>query len=419
MEEPENGRIAPSDLRILHELAKRQLEIAHDPVNAERRRLWLRLAEGRAERPMVLCEGGVAYADLPESELECEDVWARELENALRFQIFQFEKIRDDHVVEPYVNRGWQVDISDFGVQAERHVAEKAEHANVAGYRWDPPIRDLDRDFEKLRPRTFSVDREASIEGKARLEEVFDGILEVRVRGGFWWTVGMTWTLIDLIGLEDMMLYMKTNPEGLHRIMGFLRDEHLRLVEWSEAEGLLTLNNENDYIGSGSMGYTRELPGADWKPGSPVRLCDVWALSESQETVLVGPAEFEEFVFQYQLPVAEKFGLLYYGCCEPVHNRWHVIKRFPNLRRVSVSPWADQEFMGQACGREIVFSRKPMPLLISKDRFDEEEIRQDLRQTLRAAGNCNLEIVMKDVHTLAGEPPRMARWVELAFEVLS
>ncbi len=72
--------------------------------------------------------------------------------------------------------------------------------------------------------------------------------------------------------------------------------------------------------------------------------------------------------------------------------------------------------MAEALGSNYVYSRKPNPTLISTEHFDEDAIREDLRRTLTVAKNCNVEIVMKDVHTLAGEPERMARWVELARE---
>jgi hypothetical protein len=198
--------------------------------------------------------------------------------------------------------------------------------------------------------------------------------------------------------------------------MAFLRDDYLAFTAWLEQEGLYSLNNENDYTGSGSMGYTRALPQPDWKDGSPVRRRDLWVLSESQETVGVGPNQFEEFVFPYQRDIVSQFGRCYYGCCEPVHNRWHVIRQFPGLARVSVSPWADQRFMAEGLGRDYVFSRKPNPSLISTGVFDEDVIRRDLRQTLEAARHCRLEIIMKDVHTLNNEPGRLARWVQIARE---
>jgi hypothetical protein len=229
--------------------------------------------------------------------------------------------------------------------------------------------------------------------------------------------MGLTIKAIRLIGLEQLMLYMYDDPDGLHRIMAFLRDDAVAFAQWLEGEGLLTLNNENDYIGSGSEGYVPDLPVADRDPGS-VRMADLWVLLESQETVGVGPELFEAFIFPYQASIAERFGLVYYGCCEPVHNRWQVIEKLPNLRAVSVSPWADEPFLAEAMAGSYVYSRKLSPTLISTDRFDEAAIRADIRQTLDTAlaRGCHVELVMKDVHTLQEQPERLARWVALARE---
>ena len=408
-------KVEPRDREILRALAARKAQVACDPTNEERRRLWYLHDAGRGERPMVLAESWVAFEELPQAELQCKVPWARQVEKDLRFDLFQFEWLKDDRVVEPFVSWNWRIESSGYGVEAKREQAERVS-GNISSYRWEPPIRDIDVDFEKLHPRRFTVDRATSLAWKAHLEEVFEGVLPVRPRGGFWWTTGMTIILIDLIGLDNMMLYMCTNPEGLHRLMAFLRDDHLAFVDWLEREGLFTLNNENDGIGSGSVGYTHGLPQADWRPGDRVRARDLWVLSESQETVSVSPDMFDEFVFQYQLPVVERFGRCYYGCCEPVHLRWHVLKRFPNLKRVSVSPWCDEEFMADALGREYVFSRKPNPTLISTPEFNEDSIRGDVRRTLDIAKDCSLELIMKDVHTLCGEPQRIARWVEIVRE---
>ena len=416
---PDEPKLCEYDLDILRRLAARKAEIAEDPVNLERKELWYRHDAGTGGRPMVLAEvGGIRdkVHPLPESILECEEPWARAIERGLQVEIYQFEVLQDDHVVEPYVNTPWRVQVSDYGVQAVVHHAQDYDH--LGARRWDPPIRNLGEDLEKLHPRTYSVDREATFAEKARLEKVFGGVLPVRIRGGFWWTMGMTWPAIDLIGLDNLMLYMFDDPEGLHRLMTFLRDDHFEFAAWLEREGLLTLNNENDYTGSGSMGYTRDLPQADRGEGDPVRMKDQWVLVESQETVGVGPDQFEEFIFPYQLSLAERFGKCYYGCCEPVHSRWHVLKRIPNLARVSVSPWADETFMAQELGSEIVYSRKPAPAMISTERFDEDAIRADIRHTLTVAEACRVEIAMKDVHTLKDQPERLPRWVQIVREAI-
>jgi hypothetical protein len=408
------------DREILRRLAERKVAIAQDPINEERRRAWYALDAGGDSRVMLLAErGGVSDAlrPVPSGELACTDPWSRGVEYGLRDEIYHFEELRDDLVVEPVMNVSWQVSTSNYGVDAVVHQGGDETHRGSRS--WEPPIRDLDADFHKLHPRTFSVDRDATLTQKSRLESVFEGILPVRIRGGYYWTMGLTWPAIDLIGLEPLMLAMYDNPAGLHRLMAFLRDDHLAFANWLEQEGLYSLNNENDYIGSGSHGYSRALPQPDWVAGAPVRKRDLWVLSESQETVGVSPELFEAFIFPYQLSITERFGRTYYGCCEPVNNRWHILKRMANLARVSVSPWADQAFMADALGRQYVFSRKPNPTLISTPRFDEAAIRADLRQTLNLAANNRLEIIMKDVHTLNNEPGRLARWIQLAREEIA
>jgi len=409
----EKWKVDPGDRRILRDLARKKLDQAHSEVNQERRRAWYALDEGRAERPMILCEWWPAL-ELKDSGLKCREEWARKVEWGFHAGFFEHEVIRDDHVVEPVFDCGWRVQASNYGVEAVQHQPDN--DGQLGARTWEHPIKDLDRDFDKLKPRTFTVDRDTSIAWKIHMDELLGDILTVRMRGAHWWTMGMTIVAVELIGLENLMLYMYDNPEGLHRIMAFLRDDHLAFARWCEREGVLNLNNENDYIGSGSMGYTRALPQPGWKSGDPVRMKDLWVLIESQETVGVGPDLFEEFIFPYQLEIAREFGQCYYGCCEPVHSRWEVLRKLPGLKRVSVSPWCDQRFMAEVLGRDIVFSRKPNPTLVSTPSFSEEAIRKDLRATLETAGGCNIEIILKDVHTLCGEPWRMARWVEIARE---
>lgn len=414
-------KIKEKDKKILRELAKRKLEIAHDPVMEERRRLWKKHNSLKGERPMVLLEsGGLEEEFLPYSVLQCEEDWARGMEYALRAEILHYEVVKDDSVVDPYLRINWFVEIGDYGVpvtfQREANIEGRA-----LGYRWEPPIKDLERDMEKLRLRSFRVKKEETLKWKEFLEEVFDGILPVKIRGAFWWSLGFTSTAIYLLGLDKFMLYMYDNPEALHRLMKFLQEDQINLAKGLEREGVLSLNNDNDYIGSGGRGFTDELPQPDWKEGDPVRLKDLWGLLESQETVCISPKMFEEFVISYYIPISELLGLLYYGCCEPVHDRWEHIKNLKNLRSVSISPWCNQEMMAEALGRNYIFSRKPPPSLLSKDTFDEEEIRQDVRKTLSLAKKYDLEveIIMKDLHTVRHQLNRITRWVEIVREEIA
>lgn len=405
------------DIAILRGLYTQQKEMSQDPVMDERRNYWRLHSARKSMRAMFLAEtSGVLDECVPLSSLRCQSVWARSLERGLRDMQFRYEHVRDDYVIEPWITTGWDITSSDYGVQVSRVRADNDGH--LGSYHWDPPIKDLERDFDLLRIRQHSVHREQTHARISFMQEHFGDILPVKLRAMYWWTTGLTWTAIDFIGMEMLMTAMYDNPAALHRLMAFLRDDFMAYLDFFEREQLLPLNCDNDYVGSGGIGYTPDLPRQDWQPEQPVRLQDMWGLSESQETVGVSPAMFEEFVFQYQVPVISRFGLSYYGCCEPIHNRIKIIKRLPNLRSLSVSPWCNQDVMADELGADYVFCRKPNPTLISTEHFDEDAIRDDIRSTLKAAGGrCALEFAMKDVHTLCGHPDRLGRWVDIARRV--
>ncbi len=131
--------IPRNDIDILRRLAERKVTIANDPVNLERRQAWYRLDTGDAPRPMILAESaGVRDARRPayEGPLQCQHPEARQLEHALQNEIWRFEHLRDDHVVEPVINVKWSVSASDYGVTSIQHQTDGA----ILGARsWDPP----------------------------------------------------------------------------------------------------------------------------------------------------------------------------------------------------------------------------------------------------------------------------------------
>jgi hypothetical protein len=311
-------------------------------------------------------------------------------------------------VIVPYFEVPYVAVESDWGMHETR---VGGDHGGA--YTWEPPLKDY-ADFPKLRFPEIAVNYPATERRAALANEIFGDLLPVRVKSSWWWTMGMTWTLVNLRGLQQIMYDMMDAPDDLHRIMAFLRDGHLAKLDWLEQQGLLSLNNDGTYVGSGGFGWSHELPQADF--AGRVRACDMWGFAESQETVGVSPAMYAEFVLPYQLPILERFGLNCYGCCEPLDKRWEYVKRVPRLRRVSVSPWSNRTFMAEQLGANYILSMKPNPADIARDSFDEEKIRSILRQDFQATRNCRVEAIMKDNHTIRNDPRRVVRWVQIARE---
>ncbi|MCJ7550492.1 MAG: hypothetical protein MUQ30_12510, partial [Anaerolineae bacterium] len=144
----ETWPVNDNDIRILRSLYERKREMAADPVMAERAELWTRHASLDSRRPMILAEtGGVLDELVPVSALQCEAPWARQMERGLRELVFRYEHVRDDFVIEPWIQYGWAVEIGDFGVQTE--LVRGSNEGKLGSYTWDPPIKDLDRDLDK------------------------------------------------------------------------------------------------------------------------------------------------------------------------------------------------------------------------------------------------------------------------------
>ena len=314
----------------------------------------------------------------------------------------------DDRVILPFFEVPHVAVESDWGMHETRI---GGQHGGA--YTWDPPLKDY-ADLPKLHYPEITVDAAATEQRAALAQGILGDLLTVRVKTQWWWTLGMTWTLVNLRGLMQIMYDMVDAPDELHHVMAILRDGHLAKLDWLEQHGLLSLNNDGTYVGSGGFGWTDELPQPDFE--GRVRPCDMWGFGESQETVGVSPEMYAEFVLPYQLPLLARFGLNCYGCCEPLDKRWEYVKQIPRLRRVSVSPWSNRAFMAEQLGADYILSMKPNPADLARDSFHEDKIRAILREDLHTTRDCRVEVIMKDNNTIRDDPRRVTRWVQIAKE---
>jgi hypothetical protein len=405
----EGAAIDAQDIGVLHALATRVAELAARPIEQEKRELWYRHNALQATRPLVFCDPENGWNEIiTPAHLQCRGELARRWEMALRKEIFWGAEMCDDRVIEPNFSVPHVYQESDWGMHETRRRTQ-----DDGSYVWDAPLKSY-ANLSVLHTPITTVDARRTADLVALAQETLGDVLSVRLKTPWWWTLGMTWTAINLRGLQQFMLDMFDHPDELHRLMSILRDGHLARLDFLQDNGLLSPNNDGTYVGSGGFGWSRELPpiGAADK----VRTQDMWGFAESQETVGVSPAMFEEFIFPYQAPILARFGLNCYGCCEPLDTRWHVVERFPRLRRVSVSPWCDLAGMAEKLGARYIFSWKPRPSDLAMSTFDEASIRAGVREGLRIARNCRVEVIMKDNHTICHDPGRVVRWVRIVRE---
>jgi hypothetical protein len=193
-----------------------------------------------------------------------------------------------------------------------------------------------------------------------------------------------------------------------------MRDGIMRTHAEAEQAGDWSLSvHENQ-----AMPYAQELD--DPAPNSgPVSRKGLWYYAASQETTGVGPKQFDEFMFQYQMPIMAPFGLVAYGCCEDLTQKIDVLRQLPNLRRIAVSPMANVARCAEQIGQDYVLSYRPSPADMVGYGFDSTRIQGILTRDLEACGDCHVDITLKDVETVQHDPERVRRWVGITREVIA
>lgn len=401
--------ISRVDREILRRLAGEVAELAARPIESEKQQLWAKHNALEPTRPLIFCDPENGWNEIiTADQIQCENLLARQWEMHLRKEIFWGAEMKDDYTIQPYFDVPHIHDEISWGLKETRIGGEDG-----GAFTWTSPIK-TEADVEKLHSPEIRVDYAATEKLLGLASEIFGDLLTVRAKTLWWWSLGMTRLLSELRGLQQIMFDMYDNPDLIHRIMAILRDGTISMLDSLEEQGLLSHNCDGTYVGSGGLGWSDELPVPD--SNGNVRCANMWGFCESQETVGISPDMFAEFVMPYQKPILERFGLSCYGCCEPLDKRWHVVKEIPNLRRVSVSPWADKEKMAEQLEDKYIYSLKPSPTDLAMPTFDEDRIRAGLREILQMTKNNRLEMIMKDNHTIGNDPQRVIRWVQLARE---
>lgn len=400
--------ITDKDRKILRKLAGIVAEAASQEIQQKKIQLWKDHNSLKTKQPLILADPENGWNDIiTENTLKCEGNLARRWELLLKKEIIYSERIKDDKPIEAIFEIGYTYTQNDWVGESNMF------HGGTDGgsYSWDASVNTL-AEVENIRIPEINIDHKVTNDTLELAKEVFEGILDVRLKGIWWWTMGFTLDLVMIIGLEKMMILFYDNPGLIHAVNRKIVEGYEEKIRFLTDNDLLSLNNDSTYVGSGGLGYCDELP-ADGFDGTQVRPIDMWVLAESQETSSVSTEMFEEFIFPYQLPIIKKFGLVCYGCCEPLDKRWHVIKKIPNLRRVSVSPWADRRKMVEYLGDRYVYSMKPTPADLAVPVIDDEYLLKDMIENISITKDCILEVLMKDNHTLGGNPENIYKWVEI------
>lgn len=407
--------ISPRERSTLRTLAAEVAEIAALPVQRETTTLWKALNGLKPVRPMVSIDQ-IPWHEMDvdgELALVSEDELCRSIEGRLRRTLYAWRHMRADMVVLPVLDVPKVITGLGFGMRVVEQRASLDPRNPVVGHLYQDQLG-REEDVLRIRDLPIELDAAATAQNEEKAHDLFDGILEVRMQGIFpgfaAWDAITQWR-----GAEAVLVDLAERPEHTHRIMARLTEAQLCFLDQLEEKGLLGTGQATVHC-TGS--FTDELPAAGYDPGKP-RAKDLWTSGMAQIFSGVSPAMHQEFELDYAVRWYERFGLVYYGCCEPLDLKIDIVKRIPHVRKVSMSPWVDVERGAERIGRDLVFSRKPSPAFLAVERWSPEDVRQDLEATVRACRKHStpVELVLKDISTVAYQPRRLWEWAEVARRV--
>ena len=404
------------DVSTVRELASRVAEIAALPVQDEKKTMWCKLNAREPVRSMVMIDQ-VCWNEMNiDGQLTpaCTDIVCRGFESHLRRILYQWNHFPVDMVVEPFVRVGKVIYNTGFGVFPQEETAVTDPTNPVVSHRYENQLRTED-DLDKIRMPEVRLDAEATDRLTEIAQELFDGLLEVRSSGAepylsLWDPLAM-W-----MGVENALFALADRPDFMHRVLERMTVGYLAMLDQLEEQGLLCAPQSLIHC---TGAYTDELPTPDYDPHKP-KTRDIWMYGLAQMLSTVSPEMFREFEVNYAIRLCQRFGLVYYGCCDPLDGKMNEVRMLPNVRKVSMSPWVKKERGASEIGRDFVYSCKPNPAFLAMDRFHPEQVREDLIETRAVCeeNGCPLEIILKDITTVRYEPERLFEWARVAMQVV-
>jgi len=405
------------DKDILRGLAAEVAKIAALPIQEEKRRLWRRLNSLKPVRPMVAIDQ-ICWNELWGDESMkclCEDKECINYEWGMRQTLFRWKNFPVDMVVEPAIYVQKAITNTGFGVQGNEIIAVSDPTSNVVGHKYYNIFK-TDADLDKIQTPRVTHDANETARRLAVAHEIFDGILEIRPWGLDPAYISLWDPISHWMSVEDALMGIVDKPEYMHEMLERLTRGYLATFDQAESQGLLA-GPQNLIHCTGA--YTDDLPAKGFNP-EKWRTKDMWCFGLAQMFSTVSPEMYDEFEVPYASRLAERFGIVYYGCCDPMDLKMSCVRKIPNIRKVSMSPWVDEVRGAREIGKDYVYSRKPSPALLCTDKFHEDQVRKDLQTTVDICRDhgCACELILKDISTIRYDPPRLARWAQIAMEIV-
>lgn len=402
------------DIKILRTLAYHYAQIANSDKNSYNMKLHYSVNDLRQIRPVVLID------ELPWSEMNinneltliCEDSYLRKIEWFLRSNLYKHKYMPADMVFIPYIPVGKVINSTGIGITVTENILATDKANNIVSHEYVDILK-TEEDLLKLHSPVVSYDEKLTMERYGLVLDILGDILPVRLTGvNTFYSV--TWDNISCYrGVSPLLMDLADRPEFMHRIVRRLTDFQLDTFRQYEELGLLDTDNYNLHC---TPGLTEDLP----EKVTGVTRRNIWGRGAAQIFASVSPSMHDEFDIDYMIETVGQCGLSYYGCCEPLDTKIDIVERLPNLRKISITPWANVDRAAAAIGKKYVLSSKPNPAKVAVGMLDVDDLKKEIAVILNACkrNSCSCDIVLKDISSCKGRPENIFEWEKIVMDMV-
>jgi len=404
------------DEQILRPLAQAYAQAAAEPRNAARRALHIASNDLRMIRPVV------ALDEIPWEQMDfdgsltchCGDGDLRGLERWMRRELFKYKHFPADMILRPYVGVGKAVHSTGIGMESKDHTLASGHATSIISHEYEDQLEDEEA-LERIHPPVLTYDEDATRAAWTKLGEAVGDILPVRITGATQCGVASWDDISRYRGVTPILMDLLDRPEYSHAIIEKITQCKESELAQREALGLL---DSDGYLLHCTPWLTDDLP----KPKDGVVTREnIWGRGTAQIFGSVSREMHDEFDIEYMKRTVGTCGLVYYGCCEPLHNKIDLVEKIPHLRKIGVTPWADVNIAAEIIGGRYVVSNKPNPAAVAVPVLNEDALRRELGTILDACkrhGVRGLDITLKDISTCCNRPENIFRWEQIAMEMV-
>ena len=419
----------PQQVETLRQLARTYMELARDPKQEVRRELWRRHNALEHTRTPILCSwlwSSNTEWNLLRDECVCQEGILLFMERWLRNRIFH-DTLNDDMVLEPWIPVravlhgpcGDWGEYTQAGMNPYENLWGENQQFKRDGDAWQAiPFIESEEDIAKrLHPVPHRVNEQATAKRLEYLNEIFDGILPIHMdRNSIYRSTyggcDLSEALGKFIGIENIYYLVYDDPDLIHALASFMQKAVLANFEQAEQAG--DFQPDGTINANTGMPYTKGMEDPSCNQGGRP-MAEQWIYTHGQEFASVSAEMHKEFLLDYQIPILSKFKYSSYGCCEDLTHKIDMLRAIPNLRRIAVSPSADIAKCAEQIGTDYTICWKPSPACVTVS-FDEDAIRKQIRHGLEVSKGCYVDIILKDIMNVGGDPSRLKRWTQIAME---